>query len=280
MADSYKTILYEAKQALSKVSKTPQLDAELLLCHVLNCQRSYLYAHPDCSLNHEQEKSFFQLIARRQKGEPIAYLLRYHEFWSLRLTLSSQTLIPRPETECLVEWILKQFSNDSIIELADLGTGTGAIALALASERPHWKITATDRSLSALEIAKQNAARLHLLNVTFCQGDWCSALVHQQYDLIVSNPPYIAENDPHLLDPNLQFEPLEALVSGEDGLNALREIINKANAYLKTSGYLVLEHGYDQADRVIYLLQENGFHSYHSEKDHAGIPRFVVGQKG
>ncbi|MGV6815800.1 MAG: peptide chain release factor N(5)-glutamine methyltransferase [Thiotrichales bacterium] len=259
-------------------SDSPRLDAELLLAHVLGQPRSYLYTWPERKPESAQVQQYHALIARRQRGEPIAYLLNQREFWSLELSVNPSVLIPRPETELLIETLLSR-ALPAETELLDLGTGSGAIALALAKERPGWRITATDSSQEALATAQDNARRLGLNRISFLCGHWFEALAEQQFDIIVSNPPYIAAADPHLKTGDVRFEPLSALSAGIDGLNDLREIIKKAPAHLKSRGLLIVEHGYDQGAEVAALFAGSGFDSIASLKDLGGRSRATIGEK-
>lgn len=259
-------------------SDSPRLDVELLLAHVLGQPRSYLYTWPERQPEPAQVQQFNALLARRQHGEPIAYLLNHREFWSLDLSVNPNVLIPRPETELLIETLLSR-ALPAELELLDLGTGSGAIALALAKERPGWRITATDSSQEALATAQDNARRLGLKHVSFLCGHWFEALAEQQFDIIVSNPPYLAAADPHLKTGDVRFEPLSALSAGIDGLNDLREIIKKAPAHLKSRGLLIVEHGYDQGAEVAALFARSGFGSIASLKDLGGRSRATIGEK-
>lgn len=258
-------------------SDSPGLDAELLLAHVLGKSRSYLFTWPQKEVSEPEIERFFTLLARRQCGEPVAYLLGEQGFWTLDLQVSPDTLIPRPDTERLVEVAL-ELGPPQPAQVLDLGTGTGAIALALASERPHWQLTGCDRMSGAVVLAEQNRARLGLGNVRFLQSDWFAAMGHDRYDLIVSNPPYIAADDPHLTEGDVRFEPASALVSGADGLDDIRQIIASAPAYLNDAGWLLLEHGWQQAEAVRSLLEERGFHVVQSWQDLGGHQRVSGGQ--
>ena len=258
-------------------SDSPGLDAELLLAHVLGKSRSYLFTWPQKEVSEPEIERFFTLLARRQRGEPVAYLLGEQGFWTLDLQVSPDTLIPRPDTERLVEVAL-ELGPPQPAQVLDLGTGTGAIALALASERPHWQLTGCDRMSGAVVLAEQNRARLGLGNVRFLQSDWFAALGRDRYDLIVSNPPYIAADDPHLTEGDVRFEPASALVSGADGLDDIRQIIASAPAYLNDAGWLLLEHGWQQAEAVRSLLEERGFHAVQSWQDLGGRQRVSGGQ--
>ncbi len=252
------------------------LEAELLLALALQKPRSSLYAYPECSLTPPQIEQFSSLLKRRSSGEPLAYILGEKEFWSLPLHITQDTLVPRPETELLVELVLKTLPAQPQ-QLADLGTGSGAIALALAKERPAWRLTATDASHQALQVAQQNAKRLEITNLEFLQGDWCAALPAQKYHALISNPPYIAENDPHLAD--LTFEPKQALVSGASGLDALGKIIQQSPNYLTIGGWIFLEHGCDQAAAVKELLAATGYHNVMTHQDLSGQDRVTAGRQ-
>lgn len=256
----------------------PRLEAELLLAWVLNKPRSYLYAHPEQTLTPDQQAYLQTLVKRRQQGEPIAYICQQKEFWSLPLWITPATLIPRPETEHLVEWVLATLPADLPLTIADLGTGSGAIALALAKERKTWQIVATDQSAAALQVAKINADNLGITHVAFYLGNWCQALPQQKYAAIVSNPPYIAAEDMHLNQGDLRFEPKSALVAEEEGLKDLKTIIHQAIDYLHPSGWLALEHGYAQGNAVRDLLYQMNFLQIKTYPDFAGQDRFTVGQ--
>lgn len=261
---------------LEPFSDSPRLDAQILILFFTGITREKFLAYPDFPLSADQEQMLIQGIQRRQNGEPIAYIVGYREFWSMTLSVSPDTLIPRPETECLVEWVLQKFSSEKKWRLADLGTGSGAIAIALAHERALWEIHATDLNEKALAIAKSNAEKFTPGRILFFHGDWCSALEQHDYDLIISNPPYIAQNDPHLKA--LRFEPNLALISGKDGLEAIRKIAETAKGYLRSDGYLVLEHGFDQSQAVCHILKDFGYNEIEAYRDLGGLERFVVGQ--
>ena len=265
-------------QAAQIDSATAQLDAELLLAFVLEKPRSYLYTWPEKIVTVAQATTFMALLERRLRGEPVAYLLGRQGFWTLDLQVAEHTLIPRADTELLVEAALQLADARSILNVLDLGTGTGALALALASERSDWTVTGVDRIESAVALAQSNQRKLQLANVTFLHSHWFSALAGQRYDLILSNPPYIAANDPHLQQGDVRFEPLSALVSGPDGLDDLRLIIAQAPSYLQASGWLLLEHGYDQASAVRELLAQAGFVDISSQRDLAGHERISLGR--
>jgi len=262
-----------ARQQLNSVTDVPQLEAEVLLAFVLNKQRSYLHAWPEIILETAQQNHFFTLLNKRLEGEPIAYLVGHQEFWSLDLAVTPDVLIPRPETELLVELTLNLVDQAVV---ADLGTGSGAIALALAHEKPNWIVHATDASSSALQIAKHNAERLHISNVTFHQGNWCEALPLIKFNVIVSNPPYIAEDDVHLKTGDLRFEPRSALVSPEQGLKDITEIIYQAKNYLISGGMVLLEHGSEQAADVARIFEIAGYTNVNTHQDLAGLDRVTI----
>jgi len=270
-------LLYQATSRLNKTSDTPALDAELLFCAVCGIDRSAVTTDQSLALTNRQVDVFSTLINRRAAGEPIAYLLQRKEFWSQDLLVSPEVLIPRPETELLVEQALENLP-DQPCNVADLGTGSGAIALAIATERPNVQVTATDISQSALEVAMKNAARLGVRNVTFRQGDWFAPLADQHYRLIVSNPPYVRVGDPRL-EVGTLYEPVDALISGYDGLDALRMICAAARRYLNSQGVLVLEHACDQKNAVHKLLSQGGFETIVSSTDLAGKPRVTWGRR-
>ena len=253
------------------------LDAELLLAHTLSSSRAQLKSHPESMPSAERASRYAELIRRRAVGEPVAYITGRREFWSLPLAVSPAVLIPRPETELLVERALdlRAAADGSLL---DLGTGSGAIAIAIASERPAWRITATELSESALATARLNAAALGLHRIEFLPGNWFEPLVGRRFDLVASNPPYIAESDPALRRAPLQYEPRLALAAGEDGLSSLRGIIQAAPAYLERHGWLLLEHGADQADRVARALVVRGFSHVRSLRDLAGHERMTEAQ--
>ncbi len=258
-------------------SPTPRLDAELLLAAALGKPRSYLRTWPERELDAAQQAQFDAFMQRRRNGEPVAYILGRQGFWSLDLEVAPHTLIPRPDTELLVETALELLSATPLAVL-DLGTGTGAIALALASERPAWQVTGVDRVEDAVALAERNRQRLKLDNASFVQSHWFSALAGQRYGLILSNPPYIRTDDHHLDQGDVRFEPSSALVAGSDGLDDIRAIIRCAPSHLLPGGWLLLEHGFDQAEAVRALLVAGGFAEVHSRRDLGGHERISLGR--
>ena len=261
---------------------TAQLDAEVLLADLLQKNRAYLYTWPEKLLNTAQKTDFWARVERRVQGEPIAHILGQKEFWSLPLYVNDSTLIPRPDTEILVEKTLALMPIEAPCHLLDLGTGTGAVALALASECPQWQILALDKAFGAVQLAQKNQHKLALTNVSIQQSDWFSRLAHDdishQFDAIVANPPYIDAQDPLLQQGDVRFEPRGALIAEQQGLADLAYIIAQAPDYLKAGAYLLLEHGYQQADAVVALLEQRGFNGCFTEYDLAGHPRVSGGQ--
>jgi release factor glutamine methyltransferase len=250
-------------------------EAGLLLAHVLQKDRGWLFAWPEAEVGEEDATRYRELAARRAAGEPIAYLTGRRDFWSLQLAVDRHTLIPRPETEHLIEFVLQGLPAERPLRVIDLGTGSGAIALALASERPAWRITASDRSPAALAVARDNALR-HGLQLDFVQADWLQGL-RGPFDLIVSNPPYIATGDRHLQEGDPRFEPASALVSGNDGLNDIRLIIAQALPLLAAGGWLVFEHGFEQGAACRELLLQAGYRDVGTGRDLAGHERYSYG---
>lgn len=263
----------QAAEQLRNASDTPLLDAEILLANVLQVSRSYLFAFPERRLTAHEMHLFEKQIAERQQKIPIAYITGHREFWSLDLLVTTATLIPRPETELLVELALQNAPHQPQV-VADLGTGSGAVALALASERPLWEIHATDNSEPALAIAKQNAARLKIVNIIFHQGNWAAALPDKLFDLVVSNPPYIALDDPNL---TAQHEPKSALIANENGLADIALISQQVQNCLRPGGRLLLEHGFQQAMEVRGILANLGYNDIKTYRDLAGLDRVTTG---
>lgn len=258
-------------------SPTARLDAELLLAAALGKSRSFLHTWPERIVSSEAAETFAGYLARRRAGEPVAYILGQQGFWKLDLEVAPHTLIPRPDTELLVEVALEQVPG-TLARVLDLGTGTGAIALALASERPAWQVLAVDRVAEAVALAERNRQRLGLGNVQVRSSHWYDAVAGERFDLIVSNPPYIRAADPHLAAGDVRFEPSSALVAGEDGLDDLRLIVAQAPAHLQPGGWLLLEHGYDQAPAVRQLLVASGFSEVASRIDLGGHERISLGR--
>lgn len=254
------------------------VDARWLLAHALGCTRSWLYAHGDSIADALQAGHFQALVARRAAGEPVAYLTGRRGFWSFDLTVTSATLIPRPETELLVELALARLPADRDLRIADLGTGSGAIGLALARERPRSQVIATDASDDALIVAHGNAAALATNNIEFRHGDWFAPLVDERFDLIASNPPYIADDDPHLGEGDLRHEPASALASGVDGLDAIRRIVGDAPLHLVAGGWLLLEHGPGQGQAVRALLRDARFIEIATQRDLEHRDRITLGR--
>ncbi|MDX2349190.1 MAG: peptide chain release factor N(5)-glutamine methyltransferase [Porticoccus sp.] len=270
--------LLKRSDELATVSDTSRLDTEVLLCHVLGKNRTFLYTWPEQLLSTSQQNQFQTLFNRRLKGEPIAHLTGTREFWSLSLNVSSATLIPRPDTELLVELALGLLLAEQAAVL-DLGTGTGAIALALASEKPHWNICAVDAVAEAVALADENRRQLGFDNVRVFQSDWFSELNGQTFDLVISNPPYMSASDDHLQQGDVRFEPGSALVADEAGFADLSTIISNANLHLSPGGWLILEHGYEQGDEVRQMMSLAGFSRVATHTDLAGLDRATIGHK-
>lgn len=255
-----------------------RIEVQMLLQRAMNVGRAYLLAHPEQVLDATRQAEYEAMLQRRLQGEPIAYVLGEREFYGLNFKVTPDTLIPRPETELLVEVALQRIPSHGQFRVLDLGTGTGAIALSIAHARPDVELVALDASSAALEVARENAQRLGIGNVRFVQSDWFAALARQCFDLIVSNPPYIAANDIHLSQGDVRFEPPSALASGEDGLDDIRCIILQARDFLEPGGWLLLEHGYDQAAQVRNLLERAGYTDILFQADLAGIERVSGGK--
>jgi release factor glutamine methyltransferase len=280
-ANSSQTVsdaLHTATAMLSRTSSSPRLDAELLLEYVTGLSRTEFRARPERELPAAAGWSFQQLVKRRLQGEPVAYIRGQKEFWSLNLEVTPAVLAPRPETELVVERVLAHVSADAACEVADLGTGSGAIALAVASERPQAKVVGVEASKAALEIAERNAARLHVGNVSFALGSWFEPLAGRRFDVIASNPPYIAGDDPDLASDVRRYEPIGAVIAGRTGMEALSAIIAEAPGHLRPGGWLVLEHGWKQAATVRDQLVRRGFAHVRSHRDLAGHERVTEGQ--
>ncbi|MEH3776364.1 peptide chain release factor N(5)-glutamine methyltransferase [Enterobacter asburiae] len=268
--------LREAAGELSE-SESPKRDAEILLEHVTGKARTYLLAFGETELNAEQEAQLAALLARRKTGEPVAHLVGEREFWSLPLYVSAATLIPRPDTECLVEQALARLPA-AACSILDLGTGTGAIALALATERPDCEVTGVDVMPDAVALAQRNVERLGLRNVTLLQSSWFAALENRSFAMIVSNPPYIDEHDPHLAQGDVRFEPLTALVAANAGLADLDHIVTTSRQHLRPGGWLLVEHGWTQGEAVRALFTQAGYVAVETCHDYGGNERLTLGQ--
>ncbi|NOQ87826.1 MAG: peptide chain release factor N(5)-glutamine methyltransferase [Gammaproteobacteria bacterium] len=271
--------LQQASQALSETSPSAVLDAQVLLTHVLSCNTAHLAAWPEKDLSEEQISQYLQLIQQRKKGMPVAHLTGLREFWSLNFNVDDSTLIPRPETETLVEYILNKFGDKKNLKLLDMGTGTGAIAIALAREKPGWKIFASDIAEQALNLARQNSKRHQTSNTTFIHSDWFSDINDHDFDIIISNPPYIADDDPHLLEGDVRFEPQSALASGAEGMDDIDHICLHAKNHLVNNGWLIVEHGYNQKQLVSDCFAENGYTQIEQKKDLSDHTRMTAGKK-
>ena len=270
-------VLRTVRQQLTD-SPSAKLDAELLLRHLTGYSAAELITRADETLSDEHHQQFMNLVERRKQGEPIAHIIGQRDFWTLNLLVNKHTLIPRPETELLVELALLHIDKDSKQSVIDLGTGSGAIAIAIKKECPQCEVTATDNSLDVLLLAQKNA-RANNVALTLTQSHWFDQLGAQCYDMIISNPPYIAEADPHLQQGDVRFEPMSALVSGEDGLDDIRQIIRWSPVHLNANGWLLLEHGYDQAAQVRALMATQNFTDIETHQDLAGHDRVTLARK-
>ena len=277
-ADSYSTIhaCLQLTARLRSASDSARLDIELLLCEVLGCSRTYLYTWPEKALSLAQQASFVELLSQRQAGHPIAHLVGEREFWSLPLQTNNSTLIPRPDTEILVEAVL-DLKLPERTRLLDLGTGTGAIALALANEKVLWDVSAVDQSAAAVELAIRNAKSLNIVNAVIQKSDWFDVFIDEQFEVIVSNPPYIDGDDPHLQQGDVRFEPSSALVAGQNGLADLFYIIESSRHFLAVDGWLVLEHGCSQALAVQQKMLSSGYVAVTTQVDYGGNDRVTLG---
>ncbi len=281
LRDIQNILLQDSARLIAVLSLDPasaRIEVQCLLQQVLNVTRAYLPTHPERRLNKPEQTRYDELLQRRLQGEPIAYLLGEREFFGLMFKVTPATLIPRPETELLVELALQRISKHQPCRVLDLGTGSGAIALAIAHECSNVKVVACDISAEALEVARENAQRLNITHVSFVLSDWFAALTGKRFDIIVANPPYVAADDPHLAQGDVRFEPVSALASGGDGLHDIRHIISHAGKYLEPNGWLLLEHGYDQAAQVRELLQQAGYGEVFSALDLARIERVSGGR--
>lgn len=277
-------LLSQARQCLAERLQLPEtearIEAQLLLSRALGgVSRAWLITHEQDTPALDQHQTFESLLERRLNGEPVAYLLGQREFFGLPFNVTPAVLIPRPDTEILVETALALIPNQQAMRVLDMGVGSGAIAIAIAKNRPQTQVVGIDRSEAALEVAKANAEALDAPNADFLLSHWFSSLEGEEFDVIVSNPPYIAAGDPHLAQGDLRFEPSSALASGTDGLNDIREIVAQAPRHLKSQGWLLLEHGYDQAEKVADLMRANSFIEVRSVADLSGILRVTLGQR-
>ncbi len=270
--------LEDGAALLSYVSDCPRLEAESLLAYLMKKPRSHLLAWPEKELDFPVAKGFEVLLRRRFSGEPVAYITGVREFWSMPLRVNRNVLIPRPETELLVEKVLEYLPERKGASILDLGTGSGNIALALARERPDARITAVEISKPALKVARLNAKMLHIDTVDFREGFWFEPVSGMRFDVIVSNPPYVEEGDEHLIEGDVRFEPENALLGGTDGLSSFRSIIDQAFTFLEPDGWLMFEHGYDQALRVHRLLRAMRYFNIHTFRDDGGRDRVTIAQ--
>ena len=278
MSISIGAALDQAVARLKPAVDLPHLEAELLLCHIVGKPRTWLVAWPEKRLTDRELARFMELVEQREQGAPVAYLTGEREFWSLALKVTEDTLIPRPETELLVETVLERFGDNRELTLVDMGTGSGAIALAIAKEKPAWRVIATDLSAAALAIARTNAEEHGITNVSFVQGDWYDALPPETHvDVIVSNPPYVAEADPHLEQGDVRFEPRHALASGSDGLDDIRKLLPGAIVHLKEGGSILVEHGNTQGAAVRDLMRHYGYRDIRTLRDLEGHERVTLG---
>jgi len=277
---TYKALLDDATKRLFECSDTPRIDSEVLMQHVLQKNIAWLIAYGDSIAMADDTKAFYLAIEKRESGQPIAYITGSRDFWSLSLKVDKNVLIPRPDTETLVEQAIERLAKDQQVDVLDLGTGSGAIALSIAKERPLSNVTALEKHTAALEIARQNSRLNNIENVEFRLSDWFSAIDNsEQFDLIASNPPYVEPGDPHLDQGDLRFEPISALTALESGLADIRTIVESAPNYLKDSGWLIIEHGCNQATPVAELFEQNGFINIEVFDDINELPRCTVGKK-
>jgi len=275
---SYRQLINQATEILYQSSDSPRIDAEVLMQHATQNSMAWLIAYGDTLANASHIEAFFDLIEQRRHGRPIAYIVGYKEFWSLRLFVDESVLIPRGDTETLVEQCLARLANNKTHHVLDLGTGSGAIALAIAKERPESKVDAVDSSSAALLLAERNASANELHNLRFMLSSWYDDLAPFKYDLIASNPPYVAQNDAHLDQGDLRFEPSGALIADADGIGDILHIISKAPSYLKNNGWLLIEHGYEQQHQVAEIFSHYGFSNIELFKDLNQLPRCTAAQ--
>ena len=278
MANSVTALLDQAYQQLAAVSDSALLDAEVLLCHCLHKNRSFIRAWPEHQLTDQQAAEFLTLISQRQQGVPIAYLTGEREFWSRSFKVNPDVLIPRPDSELLIELSLDLLPANQASKIIDLGTGSGILAITLAAERTESQVIACDLSPAALRTAQDNAQQLQIDNVRFLASNWFSAITDRDFDLVISNPPYIDQHDPHLQQGDVRFEPDSALISAENGLQDIRLLADQARQHLKLGGYLLIEHGYDQQTAVQALFKHFNYQQITTHPDYAGNPRVTSGQ--
>jgi len=277
MPNSIQALLEQASTQLAAISPTARLDAEILLSHCLDKNRSYLRAWPEKSLTTEQLSQFLTLIDQRQQGTPIAYLTGSREFWSRNFKVSQDVLIPRPDTELLIELSLSILPDNKSCKIIDLGTGSGVLAITIAAERPLATVIATDISPKALQIAQSNAEQLNAGNIRLQQSNWFDSVADCDFDLVISNPPYITANDPHLQQGDVRFEPRSALISAENGLKDIRLLAEQARRHLKNSGYLMIEHGYNQQTEIQAIFKTLNYRHVATHQDLSGNPRVTSG---
>lgn len=270
-------LIDKASQHLQIQSDTPLLDAEVLLCHCLDKTRSFLRAWPEHQPSQEQLKHFWALIDERHRGVPVAHLTGHREFWSRDFVVNANVLIPRPDSELLVELALARLAPDASTKIIDLGTGSGALAITIALERPLANVLASDRSASALDVAHLNATRLGANNVTFVTSDWFEDIAATDFDMVLSNPPYIAADDRHLQQGDVRFEPRSALISAEQGLSDINTLARQSRSHLKPGGHLLIEHGYDQRQAVQQIFKHYGYRRTTTHNDLSGNPRVTSG---
>jgi len=270
-----KEALTYSQKKLENISDSARIDAELLIMHICACSKTTLYSHGETKLSASQIETLDHFIHHRQQQQPIAYIIGHKAFWSSDFELSLATLIPRPATECLVAYMLAHAPHQAC-KVLDLGTGSGAIAISLAKERPAWDITAVDLSAAALHMAMHNAKQQHCQHIEFIQSNWFKRLSGRHFDIIISNPPYIAEHDIHLTRADVQHEPRLALVSKADGYFDLMHLITQSKKYLNPAGMLIIEHGYQQQDDILKIMRQAHFERVEGHLDLENLPRFCV----
>ncbi|MDT8281682.1 MAG: peptide chain release factor N(5)-glutamine methyltransferase [Gammaproteobacteria bacterium] len=270
--------LQQATTKLAESSPSATVDAQVLLTFILDCNTAHLAAWPEKKLSSQEIIHYQKLIHQRSQGVPVAYLTGSREFWSLNFTVNDSTLIPRPETETLIEFILQKFGDKNNLKLLDMGTGTGAIAISIAREKPDWSVFASDTSAQALQLAALNKKNLQT-DITLIKSDWFSNIAENNFDIIVSNPPYISDNDPHLSQGDVRFEPATALVSGNTGMDDIEHLCWHAKNHLIDNGWLIIEHGYNQEQLVADCFAKNGYKEIVQQKDLSGHTRMTAGQR-